>query len=93
MERLAQRAVHESLSVRETEEEVRRYQQMLPSSGPSNPQTKERPAAVTEAQRALADRLQTRVRVDFGKRKGKISIDFVSLDELERLTRLLIPDE
>jgi ParB family chromosome partitioning protein len=53
----------------------------------------ERPAAVAEAQRRLADALQTRVRVDMGARKGKIVVDFVSLEELGRLMDVLLgPD-
>lgn len=94
MERLAQRAVQESLSVRETEEEVRRYQQMLPSAASKGTShVAERPAIVTDAQRRLADLLQTRVRVDVGKRKGKIVIDFVSLEELQRLLGVLLEDK
>ena len=56
-------------------------------------QKRERVAEVTESQRRLADHLQTRVRVDFGKRKGKITLDFASLEELERLTRVILGDE
>ena len=43
-----------------------------------------------EAQKRLADHLQTRVRVDMGKRKGKIVVDFVSLEELDRLLAVLM---
>jgi ParB family chromosome partitioning protein len=50
----------------------------------------ERPPQVTEAQRALADHLQTRVRVEMGKRKGRIVLDFVSLEELDRLMGLIV---
>lgn len=86
--RIARRAADESLSVREVEDLVRRYQAM---SGEPRRQGRpvERPAAATEAQRRLADHLQTRVRVEMGKRKGRIVLDFVSADELDRLTRII----
>jgi hypothetical protein len=37
--------------------------------------------------------LQTRVRIEFGKRKGRIVLDFVSLDELERLTKIITGEQ
>ena len=91
--RLAARAAHERLSVRETEDRVRRYQAMAgASAGAGGRAPLSRAPAVTEAQRALADHLQTRVRVDIGKRRGRIVIDFSTEDELERLTKVLLGD-
>jgi ParB family chromosome partitioning protein len=87
--RLAQRVASEGLSVRETEDLVRRYGAMTESVLTRSSTTRERPASAIEAQRRLADRLQTRVRIDTGKRKGKIVIDFVSLDELDRLVQTI----
>lgn len=82
--RLAKRVAQEGLSVRETEELMRKYQVLSSASrGPGGRPT--RPPEVVEAQRLLAEHLQTRVRVEMGKRKGRIVLDFVSLDELERL--------
>ena len=86
--RLARRTADEALSVREVEDLVRRYQAMSTSS-PRARGTAERPAAAVEAQRRLADHLQTRVRVEMGKRKGKIVMDFVSLEELQRLLDIM----
>ena len=88
MERLARRAAEEGLSVRETEDLARRYQLIAEPSGRSRAGPAPPPIAA-EAERALADHLQTRVRVELGKKKGKISIEFVSLDELERLVELI----
>jgi ParB family chromosome partitioning protein len=91
--RLAKRAGQEGLSVRETEEMVRKYGSMTTAGRQRANGKAERPAAVTEAQRRLADALQTRVRVDMGVRKGKIVVDFVSLEELSRLMDVLLgPD-
>jgi ParB family chromosome partitioning protein len=89
-EKLARRVAEEGVSVRETENLVRKYQAMTPnvSSGSSTPAA--RPPEVSHAQSLLADRLQTRVRVEFGKRKGKIVLDFASLDELNRLTSAIL---
>jgi ParB family transcriptional regulator, chromosome partitioning protein len=89
--RLAQRIAHEQLSVRETEDLVRRYGSMVAKS-PAGGGRPERPALAVDAQRKLSDRLQARVRVETGKRKGKIVIDFASLEELDRLMSLLAPE-
>lgn len=90
-ERLAKRVASEELSVRKTEDIVRTYQGMAGGpSASSRLQSRESAPIVTEAQTKLADRLQTRVRVEMGKRKGKIVVDFVSLDELERLMDLMV---
>jgi ParB family transcriptional regulator, chromosome partitioning protein len=89
--RLAQRVGAEGVSVRETEELVRRYQAMTPSKGHRRPQS--RPPLAAEAQRQLSEYLQTRVRVDVGKRKGRIVMDFVSTEELERLLRIITGEE
>lgn len=89
LERLARRAADEKLSVRETEELVRKYQTM--TSATSSPSSvRSQPAEASEAQRALADHLQTRVRIEMGKRKGRIVLDFVTVDELERLTEVIL---
>jgi ParB family chromosome partitioning protein len=89
LERLARRAAHEGLSVRETEELVRRYQAMSGATPAQAGGRPARPAEVSEAQRALADHLQTRVRVEMGKRKGRVVIDFVSLEELQRILKVI----
>lgn len=87
--RLARRAAQEQLSVRETEELVRRYQSLTEAGPRRSTSERESSALLQETQRALSDHLQTRVRVDSGKRKGRIVIDFVSLEELERISRVI----
>ena len=89
-ERLGQRVAAEGLTVRQTEEVVRRYGGYSGAATPGAVERRERPALVAEAQRALADRLQTRVRVEMGKRKGKIVLDFATLDELQRLLAAIV---
>jgi ParB family chromosome partitioning protein len=90
--RLAQRIAQEGVSVRDSEELVRRYQAMSSSSSSAREGTPKPPLAM-EAQRRLAAHLQTRVRVEVGKKRGKIVLDFATLDELERLTTVILgPD-
>jgi ParB family chromosome partitioning protein len=87
-ERVARRVAHEGLSVRATEELVRRYRAMSPRPGGGAPG--EQPPELAEAQRVLADHLQTRARVDMGPRKGRIVLDFATLDELDRILEVIL---
>lgn len=91
-ERLGQRVAAEGLTVRQTEEVVRKYEGYTGSSAGGGTRAAARPPLVSEAQRRLAEHLQTRVRVEMGKRKGKIVLDFVSLEELDRLLGLIVDD-
>ena len=87
--RLARRAADESMSVREVEDLVRRYQ-AISTTGPTRGRAASEPSTqAVETQRRLAEHLQTRVRVEMGKRKGKVVIDFVSTEELERLANII----
>ncbi|HVM36104.1 MAG TPA: ParB/RepB/Spo0J family partition protein [Actinomycetota bacterium] len=92
-ERLARRIVHENLSVRACEEQVRRVQAFSGQvQRPGRPRV-ENPALVTEAQKVLGAHLHTRVKVDFGSRRGKIVVDFTDLDDLERLLGVMLGDQ
>ena len=88
-ERLAQRVVAEGLSVRSIEELV-----ALGETGDDTP-TSRRPGPKVVAPEAaevaarLSDHLDTRVRVDLGRRRGRITIDFASADDLERIAELI----
>lgn len=88
MERLAQRIVAEGLSVRATEELV-----ALGEDGEVQPQRKMRTKTVqpelAELATRLGERLETRVKVEMGRRKGKITIDFGSLEDLNRILEAL----
>lgn len=91
MERLAQRIVAEGLSVRSVEEIV----MMGDDSRPSPRQRQPRSAPAPELQ-AVADqlsgRLETRVQVSMGRRKGKMVIEFAGQDDLDRILSLLARD-
>jgi ParB family chromosome partitioning protein len=87
-DRLAGRVVAEGISVRGLEE--------LIAVGEATPRAavrRKRPTAPALADLAarLSDRLDTRVRVDLGKRKGKITVEFASIPDLERIVDLLDP--
>jgi len=88
-EELAQRIVAEGLSVRATEELV-----ALAASEASAPKaaarrTRPHAPALTELADRLSDRFDTRVKVDLGRRKGKITIEFASVDDLERIAAVM----
>jgi len=89
-EELAHRIVAEGLSVRAVEEIV--TVGTGPAKSPRSPGAK---APVAPALKDLADRLsdalETRVKVELGQRKGKIVVEFASLDDLERIVRFMAP--
>ena len=88
-ERLAQRVVAEGLSVRSIEELV-----ALGETGDEAPARRRSRTSVVAPEAAdvaarLSDYLDTRVRVDLGKRRGRITIDFASAEDLERIAQLI----
>jgi ParB family chromosome partitioning protein len=87
--RVAKRVAEERLSVRETDLLVKRFQEMTGSITAASSSRGAAPAEVGDAQHRLADHLGSRVRVEFGKRKGKIVIDVVSLEDLDRVIDLI----
>jgi ParB family chromosome partitioning protein len=88
-ERLAQRVVAEGLSVRSIEEMVALGE--TGTEAPAGRRTRRKvPAPEAEDVAArLSDHLDTRVRVDLGRRRGRITIDFASAEDLERIARLI----
>lgn len=87
--RLAQRVAHEGTSVRACEEQVRKLQAMSGHVQRTGRPRVEQPAIVGEAQRVLSERLQTRVKVDLGSRRGKIVVEFADADDLGRLLEVI----
>jgi ParB family chromosome partitioning protein len=84
MEALAHRVVAEGLSVRSTEEAVA----LAASDAPHRRRASEKRLVPEEAQEVaawLSDHLETRVKVDVGRSKGRITIEFASLEDLERI--------
>ena len=87
MERLAQRIVAEGLSVRSVEEIVVLGDTAGPA--PRARATREPQPELEEHAARLADRLDTRVAIAMGKRKGKVTVEFASLEDLDRILELL----
>jgi ParB family chromosome partitioning protein len=91
-ERLAQRIVDEGLSVRSVEEIV------LLGDDKTEKKTRRPVTAkpVAPALRHLSDRLsdlfETRVKVEMGRSKGKITVEFATIDDLERIVKAMSPD-
>jgi ParB family chromosome partitioning protein len=83
-ERLAARIVAEGLSVRATEEIVALGGDPQPDE-PSPRRNRVRSPGLEELAGRLSDRFDTRVKVDLGKRKGRITIEFATIDDLERI--------
>jgi ParB family chromosome partitioning protein len=90
-ERLAQRIVDEGLSVRSVEEIV-----LLGGDKPEKPPRRPTAKPVAPALRHLSDRLsdlfETRVKVEMGRNKGKITVEFATIDDLERIVKAMSPD-
>ena len=83
MEELAQRIVSEGLSVRAVERLVSRGGQQETGTRVAR-RTSYDPHVVDVTSR-LSNRLETPVKIDVGKRKGKITMEFSNLEDLDRL--------
>jgi ParB family transcriptional regulator, chromosome partitioning protein len=90
---LATRIVAEGLSVRATEELV-----SLAAKGHTGKKSTRRgpvqrmnAPGIDELADKLSDAFDTRVRVELGRRKGKITVEFGSVDDLERIIAVMAP--
>lgn len=89
---LADRIIREELTVRETEEAVRRLVAAKfadPEEEPDAPGAT-RPAALLELEHLLAELLDTSVKVTMGGKRGKVILDFATLEDLERIYNVII---
>lgn len=89
-EALARRAVSEQLSVRAVEDAVKERNAL--GGGPEERRArpaKLRPPGILELEELLSNHLDTRVKVDLGSKKGRVTIDFGSLEDLERIYRAM----
>ncbi|MGH8964120.1 MAG: ParB/RepB/Spo0J family partition protein, partial [Actinomycetes bacterium] len=94
IERLAQRIVSEGLSVRATEEIA-----TLLTSGDTDaparrgPRAGQRSEAMDDLAVRLADRFETRVKVSIGKTKGRMTVEFASVEDLNRILGVMAPED
>jgi ParB family transcriptional regulator, chromosome partitioning protein len=94
-EQLALRIVAEGLSVRATEEIVSLMVADGTASKKAAPtrRAKVHAPALNDLADRLSDRFDTRVKVDIGRNKGKITIEFATVDDLERIVGMIGVDE
>ncbi|MFD3656310.1 ParB/RepB/Spo0J family partition protein [Streptomyces sp. NPDC058620] len=94
-DRLAHRIVAEGLSVRAVEEIVTLLGSTPTSSAkPKGPRAGGRLSpALSDLATRLSDRFETRVKVDLGQKKGKIVVEFASMEDLDRILGSLAPGE
>lgn len=91
-ERIADRVVAEGLSVRATEELVR--VRLMDDSSPSGRTGRGRSRnlqapGLLELQDDLSDALEARVRITMGAKRGKMQVEFTSVDDLERIVGII----
>jgi ParB family chromosome partitioning protein len=88
-DRLAGRIVAEGLSVRATEELV-----STGDGGPAERARRTRPPqapGLADLASTLSELLETRVTIEMGRRKGKLTVEFATLDDLRRVVAIMVP--
>ncbi|NBE93139.1 ParB/RepB/Spo0J family partition protein [Nonomuraea sp. KC401] len=90
---LAQRIVAELLSVRAVEEIVAMGSAQAAQKAPRE-RTPSKPTApgLTHLADRLSDHFETKVKVDLGRRKGRIVVEFATIDDLERIIDTMAPE-
>jgi ParB family chromosome partitioning protein len=89
MDALAHRVVAEGMSVRSTEEAVALASSEAPHRSRAHKEKRLVPEHAREVADWMADRFETRVKVDVGRSKGKITIEFASLEDLDRIAAIV----
>jgi ParB family chromosome partitioning protein len=92
-ERLAQRIVAEGLSVRSVEEIVSLNDDSPEKQARKGPVNKPVAPALRHLSDRLSDLFETRVKVEMGRSKGKIVVEFATIDDLERIVKAMSPDD
>jgi ParB family chromosome partitioning protein len=91
-ERLATRIVAEGLSVR-TVEEIVALGEATAGPAPRAPRAKKPTApGLRDLADRLSDHFETKVKVDLGSRKGRIVVEFSTIDDLERIIGTMAPE-
>lgn len=93
-EELARRSVDAGLSVRDVEDAVRVHLAPVGEAHDAKPTParspgRSRPPGLLELEGLLSDRLDTKVAVTMGAKRGRVVIDFATVEDLERIYRLL----
>lgn len=93
IERLAQRIVSEGLSVRAVEEIVALGGDADSPAARRRPKAGERNEALDELASRLSDRFETRVKINLGKARGRLTVEFASVQDLNRILESLAPED
>lgn len=93
IERLAQRIVSEGLSVRAVEEIVALGGDAETPAARRRPKAGERNEALDELASRLSDRFETRVKINLGKARGRLTVEFASVQDLNRILESLAPED
>jgi ParB family chromosome partitioning protein len=93
IERLAQRIVAEGLSVRAVEEIVALGGDESTPSRRVAPRAGVRNEALDDLASRLSDRFETRVKVTLGKSRGRLTVEFASVQDLNRILESLAPED
>lgn len=86
---LANRIMTDGLSVRQTEEIVKNWEKVSPVTQ-KKIEKKERNLDLIEIEDKLKNILGTKVAISYGKKKGKIEIEYYSPEDLERIIECLL---
>ena len=87
---LADKASTEGWSVRQGEDAVRTRREMeAPTAKRKGPVKQLRPVEIIELEQRLAEHLGSQVKISYRNEKGKVEIRFGSLEELERIYRVI----
>ncbi|MGZ8630248.1 MAG: ParB/RepB/Spo0J family partition protein [Actinomycetota bacterium] len=89
---LALRVAAEDLSVRETEDLVRRYLEPAPEHQVTTDvaTTPSTDPDMAEVEEVLSEQLATRVQIQYGKKRGRVIIEFGSVDDLDRIVSEIV---
>ncbi len=85
MLKLADKIVNEELSVRQAEAAAALLAGAVPAKKPAKPSAGSRQGQLNEIAERLGDRLDTRVSITLGQKKGSIVIDFATVGDLNRI--------
>jgi ParB family chromosome partitioning protein len=92
-ETLARAIVAQNLTVREVEERVRRQENPGADpvgTGSGTTVRPVRPAALLELEEQLSGLLDTRVQISTGAKRGRLTVEFANLEDLERIYRVIL---
>lgn len=92
MNQLAQRVINEALSVRATEELATLMARNQEDAAKAPIRPRRNTQQFDEMASSLTDLLDTSVKITLGAKKGRIAIDFASVDDLNRIMAVISPE-